>query len=111
MSTNNDNNDEFTFARYQQHVRTIAAEAMEQAGEDAREDFLHESADGSRFVFLGVGALATLQHSGNRSRIFEEVGRDALANCASIEEAYSRAAYWALLFDVRDEVKRRTPRA
>ena len=95
--TNND--DEFTFGNYWANVRSIAKEAMEQ-DEDARDDFIHESVDGSRWVFMYYGARKTLEHSTNDEAVFEELGREALDGCKSLGEVNVRAAYFALRADV-----------
>jgi hypothetical protein len=101
MSTNNDNDDEFSFRNYWANVRAIAKEAMEQ-DEDARGDFVHESVDGSRWVFVYYGARQTLEHSTNDERIFEELGADALQGVQSLAEVNVRAAYVALRADVEE---------
>jgi len=95
--TNND--DEFTFQEYWANVRSIAKEAMEQ-DEDARDDFIHESVDGSRWVFLHYGARKTLEHSTNDEAVFEELGAEAFQGCNTLGEVNVRAAYFALRADV-----------
>jgi len=100
--TNND--DEFTFQEYWANVRSIAKEAMEQ-DEDACdptsvEDFIHESVDGSRWVFLHYGARKTLEYSANDEAVFEELGAEAFQGCNTLGEVNVRAAYFALRADV-----------
>ena len=93
--------DEFTRPHYLESIKSIAKEALEQ-DEDARDDFIHESVDGSRWVFIHYGARKTLDYSTNRETLFDEMGAEALTGCESLGEVNVRAAFYAMRADVAE---------
>lgn len=96
---------ETTFSNYRDSVRGIVVSVIERVrdGEDPS-DVLHEEVDGSYWVIYTHAAQAVLNHSRNDDAIFDQLGSDALAECSSMAEVYTRAAYYALYEDVIEEL-------
>lgn len=84
-------------------IRSIAADARKEAREQDADlhDYLHELIDGHQFVIYVHKARAVLLHSSNENAIFEELGSQEVE---SMEELYSKAAYFAMLADVTEEL-------
>lgn len=95
------NEDEYGFAAYWRDVRAMAAECLAQP-EDEREDWLHESVDGSSWVFSYYGARKCLEHSPNEDTGFDELGADIAQGINCLSMLHCRLAYFALAADVRE---------
>jgi hypothetical protein len=82
----------------------IAQEAVRAAHDDDvdLETYIHESVDGSEWVIYYGRAHAVCGWSENADAIVDELGIDAFAGAVSLAECHQRAAYWAMLADVRE---------
>ena len=101
--------DEYTQREYWKDVKSLAAEAVEQAAEYDGEvgDAAHQLVDGFPWVFMHYGAQKTLEHSSNDNYAFEELGaEEALAGCESLSEVHVRCAYYALMQDVYEAIEK-----
>lgn len=92
--------DEYGQMAYWRDVRAMAKECIAQP-EPERDDWLHESVDGSSWVFSYYGARKCLEHSPNENIGFDELGADIAHGIECLSMLHCRLAYFALAADVR----------
>lgn len=89
---------------YRRQIREIATRAAVVRLLDGDEhEYLHRAIDGHEFIIYTNKALCILIHTSNDDAGFEELGRDFLVGADSMSDIYTRAAYWAMIADIRDQ--------
>lgn len=87
-----------TSKEYWDSVRGIAA-AAHALPEDERNDYIHESVDGSYWVIYTHAARKTLEFSPNEHALFEEMGAQTVEDFSTL---FTRGAYFAMVQDVHE---------
>ena len=96
--------EEYSEQEYWADVEAYAEECVQRAkneGEDIY-DVVHETADGSPWVFMYYGAEQTLRWSRNHNAMYEEGMGDGPFE--SVEDHNVKAAYWALARDIQEAI-------
>lgn len=93
-----------TYFDYWQQVRQIAttAKVRELLDQGDVQDYLHETIDGHAYIIYTFKAMAVLMHTCNDDAAWDDQGQHWLHEASSMSDLYTRAAYWAMLADVRD---------
>ena len=94
----------YTETEYFESVRNIAREAIRAAQREGvdEQDVIHEAVDGSQWVIFHGRARFVCLISENEDAVIDQMGSEAFAAVASVQECFTRAAYWAMLQDVQD---------
>lgn len=97
-------------ADYYTDVRSIAREAIAEIaagridGRDGLDEWIHETCDGASNVIYTGQAIETLLASDNWSAI-DETGLDPTTDDQGLSGILTRAAYFAMAADVREQIE------
>ncbi len=94
--------------QYYDYVKDMAKEALEEHpdDEDAQEDQLHQSVDGSGYVIYTHKNLKVIRFTEHGDALWEEGMGDEMEKPESEGDVLQKLAYWDMLADARDELQR-----